>query len=376
MKIIYLANVRIPTEKAHGIQIMNMCEVFSKQGVEVELVIPWRYNPKLKNSDLFEYYSIERIFKVKKIPSLDLIALNLPKVGFWIQSATFAVSAFFHSLFRKVDFVYSRDWPHLFFLSFFKKDLVYEVHYLPHWLFFCRRVFKKAKAIIVVTDSLRKILLRNGVDEKKILVAPDGVDLERFDIKISKEKARRKLNLPLNKKIVLYTGHLYLWKGVQILAESSRFLNKNILIVFVGGTEKDENNFRERNKGFKKVFVLGHRSYSQMPLYLKSADVLILPNSGKKKSSRYWTSPMKMFEYMSSQRPIVASDLPSIREILNENNAILVKPDSPKNLAEGINQALNNLDFSAEISSRAFQDVQEYSWSKRSKKIISFLNND
>ena len=373
MKIMYLANIRIPTEKAHGIQIMNMCRTFAEKGINVELIIPWRYNPKFKRSDLFEYYSIERIFKVKKLPSLDLIVLNLPKIGFWVQSATFAISVFFYSLSRRVNIIYSRDWPHLFFLSFFKKRLVYEVHYLPRWLFFCRRVFKKARAIIVVTDSLKRTLLKNGVDGKKILVAPDGVDLEKFDINISKEETRRKLNLPLNKKIILYTGHLYLWKGVQILAESSKFLNKDVLVVFVGGTEKDENNFKEMNKGFKNVLVLGHRPHAQMPYYLKSADVLILPNSGKKNASRYWTSPMKMFEYMASQRPIVASDLPSIREILNENNSVLVEPDNPWALAKGIKSILNNENLSQRISQQAYTDVKKYTWDKRAQKILDFM---
>ena len=376
MKFMYLANIRIPTEKAHGIQIMNMCRTFAEKGIEIELVVPWRYNPKFKESDLFEYYSIEKVFKVKKLPSLDLIMLNLPKIGFWVQSATFAISVFFYSLFRKVNVIYSRDWPHLFFLSFFKKNLVYEVHYFPRWLFFCRRVFKKAKAIIVVTNGLKRILLKNGVNEKKILIMPDGVDLKRFDINVSKEEARRELNLPFNKKIVLYAGHLYSWKGVQVLTESSKFLNKDILAVFVGGTEKDEKKFKEKNQKFKNIIVLGHRPHSQMPYYLKSADVLILPNSGKKDVSRYWTSPMKMFEYMASQRPIVASDLSSIGEILSENNSILVEPDNPQALAEGIKKVLDDKELSQRISQQAYTDVKKYTWDKRAQKILNFVKNE
>ena len=376
MKFMYLANIRIPTEKAHGIQIMNMCRTFAEKGIEIELVVPWRYNPKFKESDLFEYYSIEKVFKVKKLPSLDLIMLNLPKIGFWVQSETFAISVFFYSLFRKVNVIYSRDWPHLFFLSFFKKNLVYEVHYLPRWLFFCRRIFKKAKAIIVVTNSLKRILLKNRVNEKKILIMPDGVDLKRFDINVPKEEARRELNLPLNKKIVLYAGHLYLWKGVQVLTESSKFLNKDVLVVFVGGTEKDEKKFKERNQKFKNIIVLGHRPHSQMPYYLKSADVLILPNSGKKDVSRYWTSPMKMFEYMASQRPIVASDLSSIGEVLSENNSILVEPDNPQALAEGIKKVLEDKELSQRISQQAYIDVKKYTWDKRAQKILDFVKNE
>ena len=73
---------------------------------------------------------------------------------------------------------------------------------------------------------------------------------------------------------------------------------------------------------------------------------------------------------MAAKRPIVASDLPSIREVLNEGNAILVEPDNPKALAQCIKKALTSDD----VSQKAFEDVQEYTWDKRVKKILKFIN--
>ena len=81
-----------------------------------------------------------------------------------------------------------------------------------------------------------------------------------------------------------------------------------------------------------------------------------------------------MFEYMVAQRPIVASDLPSIREVLNRNNAILVQPNSPQSLSQGIETALKNTGFSDKISRKAFEDVQKYTWPKRAQNIIEFIN--
>jgi glycosyltransferase involved in cell wall biosynthesis len=371
-ELIYIANARMPTEKAHGIQIVKMCESFVLAGLKVDLVLPWRFN-KIKES-LFDYYGVEKNFKIKKLPSLDLIPLNIPKICFWIQSLSFALSVFFYLFFKKADIIYSRDSFPLFLLSFFKKNLVYEAHTFPRNFFLHKRVFKKTKAIVVITQKLKDLFIKQGMDGNKILVAPDGVDLEKFNLKETQVECRQKLNLPLDKKIVLYTGHLYKWKGVQVLARAAKFLDKDTLIVFVGGTKKDEQDFKIENKELDNILILGHQPHLKIPYYLKAADVLVLPNSGKKEISQYWTSPMKMFEYMASQGPIVASDLPSIREILNENNAILVQPDNPKALAEGINQALKNPDFSAKISAQAYRDVERYTWLKRAKSIIRFIN--
>ena len=371
MKIIYLANARMPTEKAHGIQIMKMCEAFAMSGHQIKLIVPWRLN-HIKE-DVFKYYGMKKSFKIKRIPSIDLVGLPF---GFWIQSISFSFFAFFYLLFKKADIIYSRDLSSLFLISFLKKNLVYEAHTFPNNFFLYKRVCRKTKAIIVITQKLKKFFTRKGIDNNKILIAPDGVDLEKFNIDISKEECRKKLNLPLDKKIVLYTGHLYKWKGVQTLAEASKFLDKNALVIFVGGTEKDEQKFRDKNRDLDNILILGHRPYSEMPYYLKAADVLVLPNSVKSVISREWTSPMKMFEYMASQRPIVASDLPSLREVLNENNAFLIRPDNAKDLANSINQSLKNTDFSDKISKQALKDVQNYTWKKRVNNVLNFINHD
>ncbi len=371
MKIIYIANARMPVEKAHGIQIMKMCEAFALANLEIELVLPWRFNPiKMSPS---EYYGVKKDFKIRKIFSLDLIPLEIPRICFWIQGLTFAVSVFFNLLFKKADIIYSRDSFPLYLLSFFKKNLIYEVHTFPKNFFLHKKVFKRAKSIVVITEKLKESLVERGISENKILVAPDGVDLEKFDIDVSKEEARKRINLPLNKKIVLTNSNLYKWKGVQVLAEASKFLAEDILVVFVGGRKERMEKFKNKNKDLKNILILGHKHYSEIPYYLKAADVLVLSNSGKTEISRYWTSPMKMFEYMASQRPIVASDLPSLREVLNENNALLVKSDDPQDLSQGIKQTLKNTDFSVKISIQAYQDVQRYSWQKRVKNILKFI---
>ena len=84
-----------------------------------------------------------------------------------------------------------------------------------------------------------------------------------------------------------------------------------------------------------------------------------------------------MFEYMSAGVPIVASDLPTIREVLTDHeNAILVKPGDSKDLAQGIMELLDDRELVNKLSKKAYEDVKQYSWDMRAERIISVLNDE
>ncbi len=380
MKIIYIANVRIPTEKAHGIQIMKMSEAFSSAGSDLELVLPSRLNTKeFSLADPFAYYQVKEKFILKKIKCFDPVFLLQAKAGVYIkwQSFFFITSLFFYLLFkkdRKNHVFYARDGKLLPLLQLFSGRTVWEAHdlpknanyYLPYWL--------KCWKIIAITERLKSDLIALGVGAEKIFVAPDGVDLAAFEkIKEDSSTLRKRLNLPLNEKIIMYSGHFYQWKGAQVLAEAAKHLSAGEIIVFIGGTEKDISAFKEKYGHIKNILILGHKPHQEVPHYLKAADVLILPNLGEEKISRNYTSPLKMFEYMAAQKPIIASDLLSIREILNSGNAILTPPNDAEALAQAITAVLKNGSFSDKITKQAFSDVLKFTWIKRAENIITFL---
>lgn len=365
----------MPTEKAHGIQIMKMCEAFTSADHKIELIVPFRFNHLKKDS--FKYYGVRRNFKIKKIPALDLI--NVLKIRicqqifFLLHYLSFSLTALIYTSFRKADVIYSRDELPLYFLSFFKNSLFWETHIFKK-NFVVQRLLRKCQGLVVITEKLKELYISNSADSEKIIVAPDGVDLQKFDIEENHEECRCRLNLPLDKKLIVYTGHLYGWKGAEILAKSARLLDQDKVIVFIGGVKQDIERFKKTYGAHKNILVIGNRPHSEVPYYLKSADVLVLPNSAKEDISKFYTSPLKLFEYMASKRPIVASNLPSIREILNKNNSVLVEPDNPESLAQGIKKVLKNRDLADKISNNAEQDVQKYSWEKRVNNIITFIN--
>lgn len=351
MNILYIANIRLPTEKAHGSAVMKMCEAFANTGIDVELVVPRRLNPI--KEDPFEYYGIRMGFAIKRLPTIDLVFLG--GFGFLIQALSFAKSAFWYSLFKRVDIIYGRDELSLFFLSLLKKNVVWESHTVKdNW--FVRVLLKRSKAVVVISQGLKDHYVSLGTKQKKILVAHSGVDLDVFEnIKESKEELRKKLGLPLDKDIVAYVGKRKFMgedKGVEKLEKALESIQKNNPSVY--------------------PLIVSETSPQDVPLYMKAADVLVMNYPAKEHYAKYM-SPLKLFEYMASGTPIVTSDLPSIREILDDSMAYLFNPDDQKSLINNVNLALANTEEAGEKANKALEKVKGYTWDKRAENILKFI---
>ena len=375
MRIYYIANARIPTEKAHGIQIMKMCEAFSLlvprgegKKIELELILPNRINPGAKDS--FEYYGIKTRFKLTKLPCIDT-APYWGIFGYTLQAMSFL---FFVRLYLKAgkdEVVYTREQ----LTGVFYKGHVLEIHSLPRKIsFFHNYLWRRAGKLVVLTSFIKNSLVEAGVSEDKIFVSPDGADPGLFDLSLTKEQARSNIGLPSGKKIALYAGSLsaYSWKGVDIFIQAGSMFDGSTIGVIVGGSAGEIEKLKQRFPEAKLLFF-PRVSHGTIPVFLSAADVLVLPNKKGDPMSEYQTSPLKLFEYMASGRPIVASDLPSIREILSEETAYFFKPNDPKSLSSAISEALKNIERSDKIAQRARQEFMGYTWEKRARNIIDFI---
>lgn len=362
MKLVYLSELRLPTRNAHGFQIMNMCSAFADQGIDVELLVPWRKN--LLKEDPFGFYCIARSFKIIKVFAIDLYPLRFvpERISGFLHLLSFLVSARVYLFFRNYDVLYTRE----SFASIFFRNFVLEIH-MPEHLW---RGFFRPKKFVVLNRHIERELRKRGISED-VLVAPDAVNLSVF-ASISKEEAKGRLKLP-EMPTALYWGNFKEWKGVDTLA-SAAALMPEVFIVMIGATkESDLERIRTKTAGLKNVLVEGFKKQSEMPLYLAAADVLVLPNTAKDENSLLYTSPLKLFEYMAAGKPIVASDLPSLREVLNENNAVFFFPDNAASLANSVKRILEDRELAQKIANKARQDVEQHTWEKRAQKIIRFF---
>jgi len=395
LNILYIANARVPSEKAHPYQIIKMCESLKKNNVELTLILPFRFQTKKIKSakkNIFDYYQVSKKFKIIKLPCIDFIWIDLyleiPELvlhlAFYLQAFTFAISALIYVLFKKSDIIYSRDEFALFFLSFFKKKLYFEAHTFHKK---GRKLYKlllgKIDGLVVITNKLKELYIKEGIPEEKIIVAPDGVDLTMFSTFPSKEDARRDLGLSLNITIIGYVGRFHtmgMEKGIDILIKAHKIIKKkekNAILCLVGGPKEAIPKYRRiaKNEGLAKedIIFIDHVYPYKVPLYIHAFDVCVMPFPWNTYYA-YYISPLKLFEYMASKRPIVATDLPSVREILIDGeNAILVEPNNPKALAEGVEKVLENEKIAKKIAENAYMDVLQYTWDKRAENILEFI---
>src|SRR3989344_8012 len=385
MKIIYIANTRLPTEKAHGLATMKICEAFARTGTVVELIVPqlWR-----RSSDPFSFYGVKPTFKIHRVFCFDLMPILpfrfLEPITFFLQMISFSFFSSFFILFCRISgyanvVYFSHDYTPLFFVSLVARKIFYDIHHYPGSNFMYRRVMRKSFGFALQTrwkiEALRKDF---GIDEKRIIYWPNGTDVENFSANISREEARKKLGLPANKKIVLYTGALFDWKGVNTLVLATDKISLEAKIYIVGGNEVDIEDFKKRlpETNNSRIIFVPFQPHETMPLWCKAADVLVLPNTGKQKVSLYYTSPMKLFEYLVSGTPLVASNIPSITEIVDSNLAFLAIADDSNSFAEQINQVLiNKKEEAAAKALRAVEKGKHYTWDYRAQKILSHISD-
>ncbi len=381
-KIVYVTNVRLPTEKAHGLSTVKLSEALAQVGYEVDIITPFLWRKKERN--IFKHYGVKKNFKIFKVPTIDLMPLGIPeKIAFIIQIFSFSIFAFFYVLIKyrgsKKVLYFSHDCIPLYFLTFMSDNIFYDVHHFPKKNFIYRRVMKKAKGFSVQTKWKVKELGRKwGINKENIVYWPNGTDVDSFKLNISKNDAKKQLNLSVEKKIVLYTGQLFDWKGVDTLVRAISVIQEDSDVYIVGGSKKDIEAVKERIKeaANKRIKFIPFQSHKDMPVWLCAADVLVLPNTGKQKVSLYYTSPMKLFEYMASGTPIVASDIPSITEILNTNNAFLAEADNSNSFGDVINKVLSGTSADTEkIAQKSQEDVRKYTWRNRAEKIRDLIKS-
>lgn len=372
-KFVYIVNARLPNKKAYGIQIAKMCEAFVEAGVDLELVIP--RTRASSRASLRDAYELRVDVPTTILPGLDRYSGG--RTLFFISSCTFVVTSTIYLWWKRVRgercLVYTVDMDTFSFtllpLSGF--PVVSEMHDIKPYHLFTRYFFRHTKLLVVTNKEIQQALCdRFGISSDKTIIEPNGVDFDLFAHAPSQQDARGRLNIPYDKKIALYVGRFYEWKGLDILIESA-VRAPSIDWYVVGDTEEVFKQVTKHDVLPSGLHITGECEPNDVPLWLAAADALLILGTKKNEQSYRHTAPMKVYEYMAARRPVVASRTPALASIIPEGDATWYEPDDAQSLAQATERVM--MDPDQEVLGRACDAAQTHSWKERAERILTRL---
>lgn len=368
MKVAVASSFPLDSNYASAINVVKIADGFASLGNEVILFCRNPLDKNFSKKDFINKYSLDPNIKIKCYPIF--------KILFFIDDHyLFPLLSLYDLKKFKPDFVYARHYVLPYLTSFFKINTVAESHaYIGNKSIALKimisglKKFNKFKSLITISDLLKENFIKKGVPSEKINVLSDTVDLKIFNLP---ENYIKKTN---PKFTVLYSGHLYAYKGIDTILKAAKILPL-INFKILGGHQKNIDLLKKQisKKRIKNVSVLGRVDFAKVPSFLFSADALLLPPSNLHPSAK-WTSPVKMGEYLASKTPVICSDIYALKTFLKENEVFFFKADNPLSLSKVIEFVKSNKKEALRRAENGFLKAQEMSYEIKCLKIIEFAN--
>ncbi len=372
MRIAAITNSRIPSLTANSIQAMKVCDALRQLGHELVLIAPAEAEPA-GWKQLASHYGLKHEFKVLWQPS----ARALRRLDFvWYAHRTarqFKPRLVYTWLPQSAVFALSGGLP-----------VLLEMHadvagrFGAWWL---RRFWsaRGRKRLLVTTRALRTALERStqlNFPADNVMIAPNGVDLDRYAGLPEPAQARRELGLP-DCPTAGFTGHFYKGRGMDLLYKLAGAL-PGVNFLWVGGTPEAVESWRSRLQAehIANVTLTGFVENRSLPRYQAAADVLLMPYDSSISSSSGQDigeviNPMKMFEYMATARPIITADLPSIREVLDEASAVFCPPGNIEAWKAALQALFADEPRRIALGFSARRTVEKYTWLARAERALA-----
>ncbi len=381
MKIALIAPTYLPARRANTIQVMKMAQALTALGHELLLLVPGKQPAECPASwdVLAHHYGIIQRFEI------EWLTTN-PR----LRSYDYGLNAIQRAKQWDAGLIYTRLPQAAALSSFLGISTVYEIHDLPHgilgpWLLTRFIKGRGAQALVMITSALREALASKIAPPKSLpfVVAPDGVDLARYQNLPSPAEARQSLpsafHLHPTAFVAGYTGHLYPGRGADLILKIAAQLPE-VKFLLVGGETNDVERARAQAKSRKleNITLTGFVPNSILPHYQAACDILLMPYQKQVSASSggdiaNFLSPMKLFEYLACGRLILSSDLPVLQEVLNGENAVLLPSDHPEPWVAAIEDLRANPEKGSQLAAQAKRDAQRYSWETRAQKILSLI---
>lgn len=369
-KIVYISNANIPSESASSVHVMKMCEAFAQNQVDITLIIPNHFSKeKYKNTDIYQFYGVQTKFQVKR---MKFIQKNVKG----IREIIYSIAAVLYTKFiKRPDVMMTRKIMSARIAAMVGLPYILELHTATeprHYSLEKTLRSKHMRKLVVISQALKQYMMdKYQLKDEQILVLSDAVSLDEYD--------KLDTSLPLSKDClkIAYVGSLYPGKGIETIVRIATIDHKNIYDVY-GARGPLEQWVKLKAELSSSVNFKGQIENAKVAQTLIDYDVLLMPYSSKVEvygeDLTNYMSPLKMFEYMASGRVIVSSDLPVIREVLADRvNSFLVEADHVEAWVCAIEYIAKNREEARKIADTAKQQVKQYSWKNRARKIVDLI---
>lgn len=371
-KITYAASNLLSYHNAAVVCIMEMCSALEKITGQTTLCVPSCHSSK---EELFNYYGVEFPFELLEIP-LPQICYTGKLPG---RAVLYSLLAANKLAGKETGIIYSREPWLIFILSVvFKRPCIYESHQfrfkgrLQTTLY--RSMVRRSVAtglvkLVCISNVLKDYWLKDGTPADKLFVLHDAVNINKYLTTVTREQAREMLAIDGSRPMIVYTGSLLPGKGVDVLLRCANRL-AGCSFVIVGGEQDQIEKLKPMVRGDNVRFT-GKVPPAQVPLFQVAADVLALPNTRGSVIDDV-TSPVKLFEYFAAGHPVVATDIPSLLEVLRHNhNALISAAGDDCAMAEHIEFLIANPDIGKALAANAKQELENHTWEQRAEQILN-----
>ena len=376
----YISSSHIPSINANLVHVLSQVYSLKKQSKKIFFYLSSNYKTKKKINN---YINVNFNLDFKGI---EVRHLFYPFKRF--KNIFIAVYAFMNIILNKAEYIISRNLFAAYIIHFINKDIIYECHSIEKGLrkYFQSKIFKSSKVkILVISRALADDIKLKFKISKNIYILPDCAfdkqkNLNSVKLYNYKKKIKKKFINP-NNFLVGYVGHLYEGRGIEVIIGLAKYL-KNVNFAIIGGNKEDIIKY-SKFRSIQNLRFFGHQPHSKIFLFLNSMNCLLMPYQRKvsvgyiNSNTSRWMSPMKMFEYMSSNTPFIASNLPVLREVLRDRkNCLLAQPTSIMDWKEKINLLIKNKYLLGQLSFNARKDfLNKFTWEKRAKNILSIFKD-
>ncbi len=255
-------------------------------------------------------------------------------------------------------------------LGTLERKVAYEGSYTSRQIF---EAMNCADKVLSVSEDLKNHIVNLGISEDKVSVVPNGVDIEKFK-PAGKEYARNMLNLPQDKKIVLFVGALKKIKGVDYLIEAAKsFLDTNISLYMVGRDDGMKKSLEKKAHELKignYIKFTGPLNHEDIPLWLSASDILVLPSLSEGR-------PNVILEAFACEVPVVATNVGGVPELMiNGKTGYLVPAKNPMELSEKVNKLLVDRDLRIKMGKFGRMTIIQrgLTWETHAKKTIKIYS--